>query len=410
LSTDVQRRAAFPVGAAITLAQLDSDPHPALARLRAAEPVSWLPSLEGWLVTRHDLVLAAMRDAATFTVDDPRFSTAQVVGPSMLSLDGLEHDRHRAPFVGPFRAGEVAGRFAQSTDDEANRLIDEIASAGAAELRRAFAGPMAAAIVTEALGLERGEVADVLGWYEAIVASVTSITAGTGATDAGREAFAGLSARLRAVIEGGDRSSLLAAAAGAGSLSAEQVISNAAVLLFGGIETTEGMIATAVLYLLAAPERAEAAWAEATRAEATRADGAAAGRALGAALDESLRLEPAAAVVDRYATADVTLGGAPIARGDLVRLSITAANRDPAVFADPDVFDPGRPNLRRHVAFAQGPHVCVGVHLARLEARAALGALLARLPGLRLDPERPAEVRGLVFRKPQRLDVVWDAN
>jgi cytochrome P450 len=101
------------------------------------------------------------------------------------------------------------------------------------------------------------------------------------------------------------------------------------------------------------------------------------------------------------------LGGAEIARGDLVRLSITAANRDPAVFAAPDVFDPGRPNLRRHVAFAQGPHVCVGVHLARLEARAALGALLRRLPGLALDPARPAEVRGLVFRKPQRLDVVW---
>src|SRR6201989_2154480 len=113
---------------------------------------------------------------------------------------------------------------------------------------------------------------------------------------------------------------------------------------------------------------------------------------LSAAIDESLRLEPAAAVVDRYATADVTLGDAPIARGDLVRLSITAANRDPAVFADPHVFDPGRPNLRRHVAFAQGPHVCVGVHLARLEARAALGALLSRLPGLRLDPERPAQV------------------
>jgi cytochrome P450 len=399
---DAQRRAAFPLGAAITLAELDADPHPALARLRAAEPVSWLPSLEGWLVTRHDLVLAAMRDAVAFTVDDPRFSTAQVVGPSMLSLDGSEHDRHRAPFVGPFRAAEVAGRFAQSTEDEANRLIDEFAPAGAAELRRAFAGPMATAIVTQALGLDRAEVDDVLGWYDAIVASVTSITAGAGATSAGREAFAGLSARLRTVIEGGDRSSLLAAAAGAGTLSAEQVISNAAVLLFGGIETTEGMIATAALYLL---DRARAgAGMGPERAEAALADPA----ALSAAIDESLRLEPAAAVVDRYATADVVLGDAPIARGDLVRLSITGANRDPAVFADPDVFDPQRPNLRRHVAFAQGPHVCVGVHLARLEARAALGALLARLPGLRLDPERPAEVRGLVFRKPQRLDVVWE--
>jgi cytochrome P450 len=383
------------LGAAITPAELDRDPHRALARLRAAEPVSWVPSLEGWLVTRHDLVLAAMRDARTFTVDDPRFSTAQVVGPSMLSLDGAEHDRHRAPFVGPFRAGEVAGRFAQTTEDEANRLIGALAPAGEAELRRAFAGPMAASIVTRALGLGGNEVDDVLGWYEAIVASVTSITAGTGATIAGEEAFAGLSGRLRSVIAGGDASSLLAAAASGGSLSADQVISNAAVLLFGGIETTEGMIANAALYLLAAPGRAEVA----------RGDPA----ALAAAIDESLRLEPAAAVVDRYATADVTLGDAAIARGDLVRLSITGANRDPAVFADPDAFDPERPNLRRHVAFAQGPHVCVGVHLARLEARAALGALLGRLPGLRLDPERPAKVRGLVFRKPPRLDVVWEA-
>jgi cytochrome P450 len=393
---EAQRRAAFPLGAAVTLSELDQDPHATLARLRAAEPVSWLPSLGGWLVTRHDLVLGAMRDAATFTVDDPRFSTAQVVGPSMLSLDGGEHDRHRAPFVGPFRAREVVGRFARSTEDEANRLIDELAAAGAAELRRAFAGPMATAIVTQALGLGRNEVADVLAWYDAIVTSVTEITAGNGATAAGQEAFAGLSERLRAVIEDGDGSSLLAAAAGAGVLSTDQVISNAAVLLFGGIETTEGMIATAALYLLADPAHAEAARAEPDL--------------LGAAIDESLRLEPAAAVVDRYATADVVLGEAEIARGDLVRLSITAANRDPAVFADPDVYDPGRPNLRRHVAFAQGPHVCVGVHLARLEARAALRALLARLPGLVLDPARPAVIRGLVFRKPPRLDVVWDAD
>jgi hypothetical protein len=128
---------------------------------------------------------------------------------------------------------------------------------------------------------------------------------------------------------------------------------------------------------------------------------------LDAAIDESLRLEPAAAVIDRYATVDLELGRAPIAAGELVRISISAANRDPAVFADPDVFDLTRVNHRRHLAFAQGPHVCVGVHLARLETRAALQALLELAPGLRLDPSRTSEVRGLVFRKPPRLDVLW---
>ncbi|HEX6944591.1 MAG TPA: cytochrome P450, partial [Casimicrobiaceae bacterium] len=111
--------------------------------------------------------------------------------------------------------------------------------------------------------------------------------------------------------------------------------------------------------------------------------------------------------VDRYATADIELGGAQIAAGDLVRISITAANRDPATFPEPDRFDPSRENVRRHLAFAGGPHVCVGMHLARLEAHTALELLLERLPRLRLDPARPAEVRGLVFRKPPELRVVF---
>jgi cytochrome P450 len=114
-------------------------------------------------------------------------------------------------------------------------------------------------------------------------------------------------------------------------------------------------------------------------------------------------------VIDRYATADCRLGEAQIKRGELMRISITAANRDPAVFADPDRFDPQRPNLRRHLAFAQGPHVCVGVHLARLEARLALQGLIERLPGLRLDPREQPRAEGLVFRKPRRLAVLWDA-
>ena len=112
-AADVERAERFPIGAAVTTEQLDRDPHPVHLRLRATEPVSWLPCLDGWLITRHDLALEAMRDAATYTVDDPRFSTAQVIGPSMLSLDGAAHTAHRAPFVSPFRAAAVVGRFEQ---------------------------------------------------------------------------------------------------------------------------------------------------------------------------------------------------------------------------------------------------------------------------------------------------------
>ena len=86
----------FPIGDGARLEELEEDPHALLARLREREPVSWLPVLDGWLVNRRDLAMQVMRDPETFTVDDPRFSTGQVVGSSMLTLDGEEHRRHRS--------------------------------------------------------------------------------------------------------------------------------------------------------------------------------------------------------------------------------------------------------------------------------------------------------------------------
>jgi cytochrome P450 len=384
----VAPHAQFPLGATLTLEELEGDPTAALARLRAAEPVSWLPALGGWLVTRHDLAAEVMRDDRRFTVDDPRFSTAQVIGPSMLSLDGVAHARHRAPFVPPFRPGAVRSRFEVAVEEQVAALIDALEPQRRAELRRSFAGPLAASIITRALGLEVSEVPSVLGWYDAIVESVTSITSGTGATAAGEEAFAALRIRLMSAIDTGELLHALS-----GDLTADEIVSNAAVLLFGGIETTEAMICNGVLLLLEHPEALTA----------VRRDPA----LLDAAIEESLRLEPAAAVIDRYATVDADLAGSQIGGGDLVRISLAAAGRDPKVFSNPDSFDLGRSNARRHLAFANGPHVCLGVHLARLETRAALAALLARLPDLHLDPDQPAEIRGLVFRKPPALHVLW---
>ncbi|WP_150136252.1 hypothetical protein [Streptomyces hyaluromycini] len=159
----------FPLGASTTLAELARDPHPRLALLRAHEPVSWLPELNGWLVTRRDLGLDVMRDSATFTVDDPRFTTARVVGPSMLSLDGAAHTRHREPFAAPFRPRRVHDNFAAFIERETDRLITALEPAGATELRRAFAGPLAVAVVTDALGLVGTTTDTVLSWYDAIV-------------------------------------------------------------------------------------------------------------------------------------------------------------------------------------------------------------------------------------------------
>nr|WP_202477308.1 cytochrome P450 [Streptomyces sp. SID5470] len=379
------------LGAATTSAELAGDPHPRLADLRAHEPVSWLPALNGWLVTRRDLALDVMRDAETFTVDDPRFSTARIVGPSMLSLDGDEHTRHREPFTAPFRPRAVRDGFVEFIERETDRLVTGLEAAGAAELRRAFAGPLAVAVVTEALGLVDAGTDTVLAWYDAIVRSVSDITEGRPAEPAGPEAYAQLRRAVEATVAQGADSSLLTSAAG--RLALPEVASNAAVLMFGGIETTEAMITNALLHLLRHPDQLALVQADFAL--------------LDNAIEESLRLEPGAAVVDRYATRDLTLGPAAIRRGDLVTVSLTGANRDPAVFPDPDRFDVRRPNARLQLAFAHGPHYCLAAHLARLETRIALRHLLDRLPALRLDPDHPAAPHGLVFRKPPTLHVLW---
>ena len=366
--------ATFPIGAGASLAQLRDDPHPVLARLREHEPVSWIPALDGWLVTRRDLALAVMRDPATFTVDDERFSTGQVVGPSMLTLDGPAHGRHRAPFARPFRLDAVRERFTAPVAAETDRLIDAIAPAGEAELRRELAGPLAAAVVTLALGLEETGTAEVLGWYDAIVASVTEITAGGAPTEAGRRGFEALRAAMEPALAREPDASLVAAAADAGGLERGEVVSNAAVLLFGGIETTEGMIANAVVHLLSHPDQLAAVRSEPAL--------------LANAIEESLRLEPAAAVIDRYATRDVELAGAPIARDELVIVSIAGANRDPAVFAEPDAFDVRRREreaarrVRRRPArlHRDAPGAAGGAHRGRAPVRAAPGPAPGRRP------------------------------
>ena len=244
-----------------------------------------------------------------------------------------------------------------------------------------------------ALALELGdtEPRTVLGWYDHIVAAVDRVSAGGEVDGGAREAFAALGGHVKGSLDRGD--GLLSGVTA--TLSRDEVVSNAAVMMFGGIETSEGMTTSLFWHLLSNPSAMEA-----VKADRSLVPGA---------VDESLRLEPAAGRVDRYATADVELGGAPIRRGDLVIVSLTGANRDPAFFADPDRFDLRRPEVRSHVAFAQGPHACVGVHLARLETTAALEAALDGWPGLRLDPEATAPT-GVVFRKPRMLPVRWDAG
>jgi len=385
------RAAHFPGGAAVAAERLDSLLHETLAELRSREPVAWVPALDAWFVTSRALAVEVMRDAATFTVDDPRFSTAQVLGPSMLSLDGPEHGRHRDPFADAFRLPEVRRMFTDAVTNLAREIVTDLQPNGGAELRRELAGPLAARVMAIALDLVDVDATTLLAWYREIVGAVSAIAGGGTTTDRPESTVDALAAGVARTIDAGQ--GVLADAREA--LTVDEIVSNTGVLLFGGIETTEGMTANLFAHLLAEPGQWDAVAADRTL--------------IPNAIEESLRLEPSVVRIDRFATRDTRLGEADIERGDFVIIMISAANRDPAAFANPDQFDIRRANAKQHLTFAHGPHACLGMHLARAEAAAAVEAALDLLPGLRLDLNvSPPAMAGTVFRKPDRVDVVWD--
>lgn len=371
----------------ISVEDLSGDPHPILHRLRSEQPVAWIDSLDAWLVTTHDLCTEVMLDAETFTVDDPRFSTQQVIGPSMLSLDGASHRRHRDPFAPSFRAAKMA-ELRHEIDAEARRLISSVAGDGGGDLRSRVAAPLAVVVMADLLDLHEVEVSDLLRWYESIVDAVHLVTAGQPVPHSGIEAFESLEDAVSANL---GSSRLLGPVDAEGSLNVREIVSNVAVLLFGGVVTSESSTAIAFHHLLADPETQEVLRADRSLVKPF--------------VEETFRIEPSAAAVDRYATRDVKLAGVHIARGDLVRVSLSAANRDPAVFPDPDRLDWTRDNLGRNLTFARGPHACLGIHLARLETIAAVDALLDE-PG-QLVSTQVEPIEGLVFRVPASVDVTW---
>jgi cytochrome P450 len=164
-------------------------------------------------------------------------------------------------------------------------------------------------------------------------------------------------------------------------------------LLAAGSGTTWKQMGIALVALLENPE-----WLEASKEDPT---------ILRAAIEESLRWTPTDPMFARFATRDTTLGGLEIPSGSVVHLCFGAANRDPARWEKPDHFDPSRP-LQAHLGFGGGPHICLGMHVARVEMATAVSALLGRLPDLRLDPdvEHP-RIIGMYERGPTSVPVVF---
>jgi cytochrome P450 len=284
----------------------------------------------------------------------------------------------------------VRARIDEMLDAIERRLPNE-----SVDLRATLAGPLALAVVADIIGMPEEMHDRIREWYDAFAAALATHDPHSVARKEGRNsaaAFRSAVAELIAPISEEAQGSLishLVSLAPPARLSDEELLSNTLIVLFGGIETTEAAMLNALWALLTHDD---------ARSAVVRGD-----QALDAAIEESLRWEPAVQTCTRYATRAVTLRGVPIGEGDIVQCMIGAANRDPAHFADPDRFDITRANAGDHVSFGFGRHYCLGAALARLEMRLAIRSLLERWPHVRLHVERDSSPRGHEFRKPRAL-------
>ncbi|MEO3748126.1 cytochrome P450 [Plantactinospora sp. B5E13] len=378
---------------------------PRYAELRRTEPVIRvrLPyGEEGWLATRYHDVRTVLGDArfsraASLDHDEPRISP-RPLGSGLLSMDPPEHTRLRRLAAKAFTARrvELLRARAQQIADE---LVDDMVKAGPpVDLVERFATPLPIQVICELLGVPFDDRHLFHVWSGAIV-STTSMSPEKieeylqnlygyigGLLAKRRDAPTDdlLSAMVQARDENQDR------------LTEFEVVQFAAGLLAAGHETTVTQIPNFVYVLLENP-------AELDR---LRADPA----LMPSAVEELLRYVPlgVASAFPRYALEDVELGGVLVRAGEPVLASLTSANRDGEVFADPDRLDLGRdPNP--HVGFSHGVHHCVGAQLARMELQVALRTLVSRLPGLRLAVPEPELVwkSGLIVRGLISLPVTW---
>ena len=383
---------AFPLGASISVAGLSADPYPLFRQLRAVEPVTWAPALGQWLVTSRDLAMEILRDPVRFRTDADRSPIRDTFGPQMLSTEGEQQRRYKSACAPPFNARAVQDQRSLVTAivrARANDLRAEVSS----ELRRNYAAPIALETVARVIGLSPENDNLLREWYDTFADALANY-AGTPETrvraGAAVLAFRASIAPLLASPNADERS-LLAELARAYPrlLDDDEIGSNALIVLFGGIETTEAAIVNAVWAMLTHP-------ATQARARDNDAD-------LARCLEESLRWEPAVQTCTRYAFGDCEIGGVRIPDGALVQCMIGAMNRDPDHYANPDDYDPWRAETTPHTAFGFGRHFCLGAALARLEAMEALGQLLRGFPRLRLDLERTDRPSGHEFRKPDRI-------
>ncbi|MEL7028077.1 MAG: cytochrome P450 [Pseudomonadota bacterium] len=385
----------------ISLADLEVDPYPILARLREEAPLAWVPNLEMWLATRWDDVAAINRQPELFTADTEPSFLAEAIGESMLTKEGDEARRLKAAFKPPVTAGGRAGRyFADEIARVCDELIDRLAPKGACDVLADFATPLATISLQRILGLDHLPWEKVWDLCSGVCVGIANFE-----KDAEKQAISDqanaeledvITEKIAQVCAEPDASALSHYAnEAAGVVSDREIVNNVRLMISGGINEPRDAIGSALYAFLALDRGAapngydEGFWRRFVR--------------------EVLRYFAPVGTSGRMTTQSVELAGLRLPPGEFVAGCLSSANRDGRAFVNPDTFNPDREEAHS-MAFSQGQHTCLGMYVGNQQVLYGCARFVERLSGLRLAPGFAPDFRGFEFRGLARLDVIYETG
>jgi cytochrome P450 len=384
-------------------AEFVADPYPIYARLREDAPICWSEAWHCWLITRHEDVIATLNDPSRFTSGgrltavfeaelSPEFQERirpliRHYNTGLINTDGSDHSRLRRLVQQGFTPSAI-NRLQDKVRTVVRRLLTDLALRPQADFVREFAYPLPITVITEMMGIPATEHDAFKEWSGTVVRFMATPRPSEDVLLASNTALVAMRARFRELAEErrmqprDDLISTLVQARDAGDrLNDEEMVSTLTTILIGGHETTTNLLGSSVLRLHQNPEQRKLLQADPG--------------IMRNAVEELLRFDAPFQRNRRVVTVDLELRGQELRKGDIVLQFLGAANRDPAVYPQPDRLDFIRPNVR-HVAFGHGAHFCLGAALARLEAQVALHEILTGPWQLHVLEDKPTWKDGLL--------------
>jgi cytochrome P450 len=371
------------------------DPYPMFAMMRASTPVMRIEFMNrvAYAVTKYDDCLAVLKDADTYS-SKSNAEVGKVMGRTLIEMDGKEHTRHRMLVQSVF-APKQLDALEPVLDGLVRDIIDRFAARPRADLVADLTEQFPVQVMAHLTGIPRRDHPQFQSWAIDIIGFPKDLQRGLAAAEALRQYLLPIIRERRTKPENDVISKLVTGTVDGEGLTDDEVVSFLRLLIPAGAETTFKLMGNLFVALLSDRE---------SRYERVRADRS----HVMWAIEETLRWETSVLMVSRQTTRPVEIRGVEIPAEMNISVLNASGNRDEDHYENPDVYDLDR-HADDHLAFAFGRHHCLGYHLARMEIRIALNAVLDRLPRLRLDPdEPPPQITGLAFRAPKRVAVRLD--